>query len=109
MHTWFDNMIHCRPPDNDLRPYPNAIIRCPELWLDKTLEIINPKVIVTLGATASAKWFGKAPMREVVGVARALDNGRTIVGAYHPAYGLRMGEKIDKSIIKSLIRAKELV
>src|SRR3990167_2398464 len=65
------NLVHCRPPDNDLRPYPSATFKCPPLWLEKEIEAVDPAVIVALGITAGTCFFpGIGSAHELAGTAR---------------------------------------
>jgi DNA polymerase len=108
---WLSNVAKCRPPSNDLRPYPNTVILCPQLWLDGEIQIVQPAVILALGATAGARWFPGYQASEMADMQRVLPDGRVVCGAFHPSYGLRRGgdwNSIDESIRKSLLRAKEL-
>ena len=103
------NVISCRPPDNDLRKAPDALLTCPTLWLRSDLNDIQPSVIVTLGLTAARQFFGTVGrVHDVVGRVRC-DGGRIIVGSYHPSYYLRSGKEgwIKESIVRSLKIAKE--
>jgi DNA polymerase len=52
------NVLKCRPPGNR-EPSPQEIQTCTP-YLDKQIEIIQPKVIVTLGSHSSAYIFSKA-------------------------------------------------
>ena len=106
--TWVDNCLHCRPPDNDIRRFPNAQVVCPKLYLQKTIDIIKPKVIMAMGATAASRWFPGREAREIAELQRELVNGITVVGSFHPSYALRMGEEIEESIRRSLMRAKDI-
>lgn len=105
-----DNVVHCRPPGNDLRPWPDAVLTCPSKWLLPQVERLRPRVIVALGMTAASLWFaGVDRISDVAGMARALPPGVVVVASFHPSYTLRGGGKwAEGSIIKALRRAKEL-
>mgnify|MGYP001598311036 CR=1 FL=1 len=118
--VWLDNAVHCRPPNNAIRDYPDALARCPDLWLFPTLYALDSlRVIVALGATAGCLWFPGAKATEVASLARAFQpTARScrsevlrpyiVVGAFHPSYALRSGgewNEIDASIVGSLQRA----
>jgi DNA polymerase len=108
---YLSNVIKCRPPSNDLRPYPNTIILCPQLWLDGEIQTIKPAVILALGATAGARWFPGYQASEMADMQRVLPDGTCVVGSFHSSYALRRGgewNSIDESIRQSLLRAKEL-
>jgi len=104
-----DNVVHCRPPGNDLRPWPDAMLTCPAMWLLPSVEKLRPRVIVALGMTAASLWFpGVERISEVAGTARALPSGIVVVASYHPSYTLRGGGQwASGEIVKALRRAKE--
>jgi DNA polymerase len=56
-------------------------------YLDRQIEAINPKVIVTLGRFSMARFIPEARISTVHGRARTI-NGRVIVPMYHPAAAL---------------------
>ena len=106
--VWLDNAVHCRPPNNAIRDYPDALARCPDLWLMPTLAALKSlRVIVALGATAGGIWFPGLKATEIASLAR--NTGQyLLVGSYHPSYALRSGgewNEIDESITMSLRRA----
>ena len=49
------NLVKCRPADNDfgecIKTQANTI--CPSLWLNKEIALVNPEIIVALGAQAA--------------------------------------------------------
>jgi len=49
------NVIKCRPPENR-DPMPGEIMACGK-WLERQLDLIKPRVIVTLGRFSMAKYF----------------------------------------------------
>jgi len=76
------NMIKCRPPDNR-DPQPCEMDTC-RPYLDRQIELIDPKVIVTLGRHSFGKFFAG----ETIGKARGRPRewqGRTVFPVYHPA------------------------
>ena len=107
-NLFITNVISCRPPRNDIRSVPNSLIVCPPLWLEPAIEMINPKVIVAMGATAAVRWFPGKSAHQVSELARALPDGRIVVGSFHPAYSFRAGTWVNELILGSLRRAVEL-
>jgi len=108
---WYDNLVHCRPPNNDLRPWPDAVAKCPTYWLMPTLdELPNLKVIVSLGAKSGVLWFPGMKAHQMAKTCRALPGGKMVVGSFHPSYYLRSGkdERIWRALVASLRMAKEL-
>lgn len=107
-----DNLVHCRPPDNKLRDYPDAIATCTELWLDRALAIVQPKVIVAMGALAGGLWFPGLKATEMSKLARVvIHNGRKyiVIGSFHPSYVARGSDPTAwPSMLASLQRAASL-
>jgi DNA polymerase len=74
-----------------LHKKPNAyeIRRC-QWWLDRELELIDPKLLVLLGTTAAQSVFGKAvTIASVRGRVVELPNGRRGLVTVHPSSLLR--------------------
>lgn len=82
------NVIKCRPPENR-DPMPGEIQACSR-WLERQLDLIKPRVIVTLGRYSMAKYFPGESISKVHGRAKRI--GNTIYFAmYHPAAALHQG------------------
>ncbi|HEX5962333.1 MAG TPA: uracil-DNA glycosylase, partial [Gemmatimonadales bacterium] len=85
--VYITNIVKCRPPQNR-KPLPDEIAACIP-YLHRQLEIIRPKVIVTLGSTAAEAMLG---VRKSLGELRNkvhTYNGIPLVVTYHPAALLR--------------------
>jgi DNA polymerase len=108
-----DNVVHCRPPDNKLKAYPDAIDTCTSLYLSVILSVVQPKVIVTLGALAGQTWFPGMKAMEMQQTARTVviaDERYIIVGCLHPAYVARGTDPGAYGLMMaSLRRAAQLV
>ena len=64
-------------------------------WLDKELELVRPRVIVALGATAALALAGKPmPITRCRGEA-SFENRRGVI-TYHPSYLLRVPDAARK-------------
>jgi DNA polymerase len=83
------NVVKCRPQGNR-DPEPAEIAAC-QPFLDRQIEILNPKVIVTLGRFSMARWFAGTTIGRVHGKAKRVD-GRFVVPMYHPAAALHRGD-----------------
>ncbi len=83
--VYIANMVKCRPPNNR-DPFPGEIEACSK-YLDRQIELINPKVIVTLGRYSLAKFFPKEAVSKARGKPRSW-NGRTVYPLLHPASAL---------------------
>ena len=86
--VYIANVIKCRPPTNR-DPLPGEIQACSK-WLNHQIELIRPKIIVTLGRYSMAKYFPNESISKVHGKAKRQDD--TIYYAmYHPAAALHQG------------------
>ncbi len=83
--VFITNVVKCRPPNNR-DPLPEEIEAC-QGYLDRQIELINPKVIVTLGRFSMARWFPDARISKIHGQGRRIGD-RMIVAFYHPAAAL---------------------
>ena len=83
--VFIGNVVKCRPPGNR-DPQTNELEAC-DPYLDRQIQIINPKVIVTLGRFSMAKFFPHSKISQVHGQAMQV-KGRLIVPMYHPAAAL---------------------
>lgn len=90
--VFITNVVHYRPPENrDPTPEEMAAF---QPYLDKMIEIIEPKIIVTLGRFSMGKFLPGARISGVHGKTKLVEwQGRklTVVPMYHPAAGLRNG------------------
>ena len=80
------NVIKCRPPDNR-DPNPDELAAC-KAYLDRQIEVINPRVIITLGRFSMARYFPGARITQIHGQPKRLD-GRLYFPMFHPAAALR--------------------
>jgi DNA polymerase len=79
------NVIKCRPPGNR-DPQIDEIQSC-EGYLERQIQAISPKVIVTLGRFSMARYFPNARISSIHGQASWV-KGRLVVPMYHPAAAL---------------------
>ena len=83
------NMVKCRPPQNR-DPQPAEINACSK-YLERQIELVNPKLIVTLGRFSLARFFPGETISRVRGRVREKD-GRLIYPIMHPAAALHRQE-----------------
>jgi DNA polymerase len=83
--VFIGNVVKCRPPGNR-DPQPDELAACSE-YLERQIQAINPKVVVTLGRYSLAHFMPNVKIGDVHGQARQL-KGRLVVAMYHPAAGL---------------------
>ncbi len=107
--TYITNVVKCRPPDNRT-PTPEEARVCLG-YLSRQIELIQPAVIVTLGAT---------PLREFVGVSAGITRVRgqwqrvrvgdreiPVMPTFHPAYVLRQyTQEVRRAVWEDLRAAK---
>jgi DNA polymerase len=85
------NILRCRPPGNR-QPTPEEAGNCKE-YLERTLDLVRPKFICALGATAVIHLLGTTTsISRLRG--RFLDyRGIPVMCTFHPSYLLRAPEK----------------
>ncbi len=91
----------CRPPKNRA-PTVKECTTCKNLWLDKQIAILNPKLIVLLGGVAMRTCLGEKNVKSFHGKIVEKD-GRKYFVTYHPAASLRfpaLREEMKKDFVK---------
>ncbi|MCH8161374.1 MAG: uracil-DNA glycosylase [Chloroflexi bacterium] len=83
--VYIANVIKCRPPNNR-DPQPGEIEACAP-WLDQQLDIIKPRMIVTLGRFSMSRYFKGQTIGRIHGQPKEID-GVVVVPMYHPAAAL---------------------
>jgi DNA polymerase len=102
------NVTKCRPPGNR-DPLPEEVDACTP-WLERQLELIKPRVIVTLGNFASRYLLGtKEGITKLRGRTHPHPSGASVVPTYHPAAVLRGGAETMARMRADLVRAKLLL
>jgi len=90
--TYICNVIKCRPPDNR-RPTPAEVAACSP-FLRRQISLVNPRVILLVGATALEGVLGirggitRLRGQWRCGEAEGLE-GRWLMPIFHPSYLLR--------------------
>jgi uracil-DNA glycosylase family 4 len=105
------NVIKCRPPGNR-DPLPEEVEAC-KPHLDRQIEIISPKMIVTLGRFSMERFFPGAKISQIHGQARKID-GIIYYPMYHPAAALHQPRwrpvvEEDMSRIPQLLAAADSI
>lgn len=90
--VFITNVVKCRPPENR-DPLPEEIATCTQAYLYRQIELIAPKVIVTLGRFSMGLFFPNAKITQIHGRAK-WENGRAYLPLYHPAAVLRNMESL---------------
>jgi len=99
------NVIKCRPTSNR-DPLPEEISNC-RPWLDSQMEIINPRMIVTLGRFSMSMFFPGKTIGQIHGTAQVGD-GITYFAMYHPAAALHQ-QKLRQTIEADMLRIPALL
>ena len=94
------NMIKCRPPNNR-DPLPGEVAACSK-YLDRQIQLIAPKVIVTLGRHSLAKFLPGVAISKAHGKAVRKD-GFILYPIYHPAAALH--QQSLRSVIEEEFKA----
>jgi DNA polymerase len=84
--VYITNVVKCRPPGNR-DPRPEEVDMCTRTYLDRQIQAINPKVVVTLGRYSMGLFLPNAKISSVHGQAMQV-KGRLVVPMYHPAAAL---------------------
>ncbi len=86
-HVFMSNILKCRPPNNRT-PLPAEVEQCMP-FLIKQIELINPQILILLGATALKNMLG-SDMRITKVRGKWLDwNGKLTMPVFHPSALLR--------------------
>jgi len=104
--VFITNVIKCRPPGNR-DPLPEEIEGC-KPYLDRQIELLQPKLVVTLGRFSMARAFPRARISHIHGQPRKI-GGVVYYPMYHPAAalhqpGLRPTVEEDMRRIPELIK-----
>ena len=83
--VYIANVVKCRPPGNR-DPSPNELSAC-EPYLERQIQLIKPKVIVTLGRFSMYRYFPGASISKIHGQPKRVGN-LLVVPMFHPAAAL---------------------
>ncbi|MCA1558207.1 MAG: uracil-DNA glycosylase [Acidobacteria bacterium] len=103
------NTVKCRPPKNRT-PKRLEVETCTFNYLFEQIELLNPKLIMLLGAVAAKKVLGVKSINEARG--RVINHeGRKYLVGYHPAvrfYREDLGEKVKEDFARLKREVKKL-
>jgi len=94
------NVLKCRPPDNR-DPLAEEIEAC-KPFLDRQIELVAPKMIVTLGRFSMARWFPNVRISQIHGQPKKI-GGVLYLPMFHPAAALhqsRYRTDIEQDMLK---------
>lgn len=98
--VYITNVLKCRPPNNR-DPVPEEVEAC-RGYLLRQIELINPRLIVTLGRFSLAWFFPRDSISKVHGSLRRLGE-RHFMHLYHPAAALHAGN-LRKTITEDFLK-----
>jgi uracil-DNA glycosylase family 4 len=103
--VYIANVVKCRPPSNR-DPLPAEIKACRK-WLDLQIELISPKMIITLGRHSLAQFFPGDTIGKAHGKARSKD-GIIYFAMYHPAAALHQ-QSLRQVIVEDMLKIPPLL
>ncbi len=103
--VYIANVIKCRPQGNR-DPLPAEILACRH-WLERQIELICPKMIVTLGRYSMAMFFPGKSISKIHGTAQKRD-GIIYFAMYHPAAALHQ-QSLRRAIEEDMLRIPQLL
>jgi uracil-DNA glycosylase family 4 len=83
--VYIANVVKCRPPGNR-DPLPDELSAC-EPYLERQIQLIKPRVIVTLGRFSMYRYFPGAAISKIHGQPKRVGNAM-VVPMFHPAAAL---------------------
>ena len=104
--VFITNVVKCRPPGNR-DPLPGEIEICTSNYLNRQIQAINPKVIVTLGRYSMGLFLPDAKIGSLHGQSFWV-KGRLVVPMYHPAAALHQ-QSLRPVLEKDFARLPELI
>ncbi|MCB4747980.1 MAG: uracil-DNA glycosylase [Sulfurovum sp.] len=100
------NIVKCRPPNNRT-PSPEEAHTCKSFLL-KQIELIKPKIIITLGSTAYHYMTGDDTGITKIRGTVLKQKGYTLVPTYHPSFLLR-NPSAKKEVFEDMKKVKTLM
>jgi uracil-DNA glycosylase family 4 len=98
--VFITNVVKCRPPGNRA-PFPEEVNACFP-YLERQLELIDPRIICCLGGSAAGAFLGnQSGITRLRGTIH-LFRGRAVIPTYHPAAVLRFPEKYKRPVWNDL-------
>jgi DNA polymerase len=97
--------VKCRPPGNR-SPLSTEIHTCHN-WLDRQIELIKPKIIITLGRYSMAMFFPGKSIGKIHGTARR-EGDIVYFAMYHPAAALHQ-QSLRQTIQADMLKVPSLL
>ncbi len=104
--VYIANIVKCRPPNNRV-PTPTEAHTC-QPFLNRQIELVKPKIIITLGGTAYHYLTGdETGITKVRGTLHQ-QHGYILIPTYHPSFLLR-NPSAKKEVFEDLKKVKALM
>ena len=103
--VYIANVIKCRPQGNR-DPLPTEILNCRQ-WLERQIESIHPKMVVTLGRYSMALFFPGKSISKIHGTALKQDD-IIYYAMYHPAAALHQ-QSLRQTIQADMLKIPSLL
>jgi len=103
--VYIANVIKCRPSANR-DPLPVEIQNC-RPWLNRQIELIRPKIIVTLGRYSMALFFPGKSISKIHGTAQKRDD-IVYYAMYHPAAALHQ-QSLRRAIEEDMLKIPSIL
>ncbi len=103
--VYIANVIKHRPPENR-DPFPGEIIAC-RSWIEKQIELIKPRMIVTLGRHSMEMFFPGKSISKIHGTSQMKD-GILCFAMYHPAAALHQ-QSLKQAIQEDMLKISALL
>lgn len=103
--VFITNVVKCRPPGNR-DPQSKEIEAC-RPYLDRQIELLQPKMIITLGRFSMARYFPNAKISRIHGQPRKME-GVIYYPMYHPAAALHQ-PSLRRTVEEDVLKIPELL
>ncbi len=102
------SLVRCRPPE-DRSPTRDEVATCaPHLTTE--LDLMEPEVIVSFGAFATAVLCGRpVTIEQIAGYRLAIRRGVTLIPTYHPVDAVRGVPQAAAALRRDLVAAKAVL
>jgi DNA polymerase len=104
-NVFITNVVKCRPPGNR-DPRMDEIEAC-RPYLDRQIELLKPKMVITLGRFSMARYFPNAKISQVHGQPRKME-GVIYYPMYHPAAALHQ-PSLRRTVEEDVLKIPELL
>jgi DNA polymerase len=103
--VYIANVVKCRPPGNRA-PTPTEIETC-KPYLDRQIDLILPRIVITLGRFSMERYFPGAKISSIHGKPKKID-GVLYYPVYHPAAALHQ-PSLRPTVVEDMARIPQLL